>query len=133
MGERGFEPLKAEPTGLQPVPFGHLGTPPADAHCSHRLRSRTACVRPIRGEAMDLNALLSAAVTRGGSDLHLKVDSRPMARIDGELVAVGEQVLTDADLEAALYHVTERSPVKRDLFNATGDLDTAYTAEGVGR
>ena len=31
MGERGFEPLKAEPTGLQPVPFGHLGTPPAAA------------------------------------------------------------------------------------------------------
>jgi hypothetical protein len=28
MGERGFEPLKAEPTGLQPVPFGHSGTPP---------------------------------------------------------------------------------------------------------
>src|SRR5262245_22168620 len=34
MGERGFEPLKAEPTGLQPVPFGHLGTPPAVADCS---------------------------------------------------------------------------------------------------
>ncbi len=34
MGERGFEPLKAEPTGLQPVPFGHLGTPPAAADCS---------------------------------------------------------------------------------------------------
>ena len=28
VGERGFEPLKAEPTGLQPVPFGHSGTPP---------------------------------------------------------------------------------------------------------
>ena len=28
MGERGFEPLKAEPTGLQPVPFGRSGTPP---------------------------------------------------------------------------------------------------------
>jgi hypothetical protein len=34
VGERGFEPLKAEPTGLQPVPFGHLGTPPAAADCS---------------------------------------------------------------------------------------------------
>jgi hypothetical protein len=28
MGEGGFEPPKAEPTGLQPVPFGHSGTPP---------------------------------------------------------------------------------------------------------
>ena len=35
MGERGFEPLKAEPTGLQPVPFGHSGTPPGRVnHCS---------------------------------------------------------------------------------------------------
>src|SRR6187549_2175372 len=75
VGERGFEPLKAEPTGLQPVPFGHLGTPPAEAHSSHALVSRTRLVPPIRGEAMDLNALLSAAVERGGSDLHLKVDS----------------------------------------------------------
>ena len=82
---------------------------------------------------MDLNALLSAAVERGGSDLHLKVDSPPMARIDGALVALGETSLRDEDLEGALARVTERSPVKRELFHATGDLDTAYTAEGVGR
>ncbi len=30
MGAGGFEPPKAEPTGLQPVPFGHSGTPPGD-------------------------------------------------------------------------------------------------------
>jgi geranylgeranyl reductase family protein len=28
VGAGGFEPPKAEPTGLQPVPFGHSGTPP---------------------------------------------------------------------------------------------------------
>ena len=31
MGAGGFEPPKAEPTGLQPVPFGHSGTPPGDS------------------------------------------------------------------------------------------------------
>jgi MFS family permease len=30
MGAEGFEPSKAEPTGLQPVPFGHSGTPPGE-------------------------------------------------------------------------------------------------------
>jgi MFS family permease len=30
MGAGGFEPPKAEPTGLQPVPFGHSGTPPGN-------------------------------------------------------------------------------------------------------
>ena len=28
MGGTGFEPVKAEPTGLQPVPFDHLGISP---------------------------------------------------------------------------------------------------------
>ena len=31
MQGRGFEPLKAEPAGLQPAPFGHSGTPAAGA------------------------------------------------------------------------------------------------------
>jgi hypothetical protein len=31
---RGFEPLKAEPAGLQPAPFGHSGTPAKSGHCS---------------------------------------------------------------------------------------------------
>jgi twitching motility protein PilT len=82
---------------------------------------------------MDLNALLWTAVVRGGSDLHLKADAVPMARIDGDLAAIGERPLAEADLEAALYAVTERTPAKRDAFYATGDLDTAYVADGVGR
>lgn len=31
VGRDGFEPSKAEPTGLQPVPFGHSGTDPERA------------------------------------------------------------------------------------------------------
>ena len=38
MGAGGFEPPKAEPTGLQPVPFGRSGTPPGERHCSPRAR-----------------------------------------------------------------------------------------------
>lgn len=34
MQGRGFEPLKAEPAGLQPAPFGHSGTPASGRHCS---------------------------------------------------------------------------------------------------
>ena len=36
MGAGGFEPPKAEPTGLQPAPFGHSGTPARARHCSRR-------------------------------------------------------------------------------------------------
>jgi twitching motility protein PilT len=82
---------------------------------------------------MDLNALLKFAIERGGSDVHLKVLSPPMARIDGALTPIATEPLTDDDVEAALARVTERTPAKRESFYATGDLDTAYIAEGIGR
>ena len=77
--------------------------------------------------------MLARAVERGGSDLHLKVDSPPMARVDGTLTAIDDRSLTDGDLEAVMTVVTERTPAKRERFYASGDLDTAYIAEGVGR
>jgi site-specific DNA recombinase len=40
MGAGGFEPPKAEPTGLQPVPFGRSGTPPGERHSSPRHRQK---------------------------------------------------------------------------------------------
>ena len=82
---------------------------------------------------MDLNAYLGAAIQHGGSDLHLKVGTPPMARIDGELTPVGERALSDADLEAVLAHVTQLTPMKLQQFQETGDVDTAYSAEGLGR
>jgi len=82
---------------------------------------------------MDLNALLAETVARGGSDLHLKVSSPPMARLDGALGPIAETPLSDADLERALELVAARTPHKLQLFQESGDLDTAYTAAGVGR
>ena len=82
---------------------------------------------------MHLNALLAAAVQHGGSDLHLKVGAPPMARIDGQLVAIAEGCVSDGDLEVVLQVVTERTLTRRESFYATGDLDTAYAADGVGR
>jgi twitching motility protein PilT len=56
-----------------------------------------------------------------------------MVRVDGELRPVEQRLLTDSDLETVLLLVTERSPAKREGFYETGDLDTSYLAEGVGR
>ena len=39
MQGRGFEPLKAEPAGLQPAPFGHSGTPAGERDCSRARQS----------------------------------------------------------------------------------------------
>jgi twitching motility protein PilT len=82
---------------------------------------------------MDLNALLASAVQHGGSDLHLKIAAPPLARIDGSLVPLDVPALTDADLEAVVHTITEGNVLKREEFYSSGDLDTSYTAEGVGR
>jgi twitching motility protein PilT len=82
---------------------------------------------------MKLDELLGRVVERGGSDLHLKVASPPMARIDGDLIPIDDRAMTENDVEAILVKLTERTPARREHFFATGDLDTAYVAEGLGR
>jgi twitching motility protein PilT len=82
---------------------------------------------------MDLNGMLERVVELGGSDLHLKVASPAMARIDGELVPIDERLLSDGDLETIVTAVTELTPAKREGFYTHGELDTAYMVNGVGR
>ncbi|MCB9879641.1 MAG: type IV pilus twitching motility protein PilT [Planctomycetes bacterium] len=46
---------------------------------------------------MDIHALMDAAFERGASDLHLSVGRRPVLRIGGRLVEIGEAALTPDD------------------------------------
>jgi twitching motility protein PilT len=82
---------------------------------------------------MNLDELLARVIDTGGSDLHLKVASPAMVRIDGELQPVEQRLLTESDLETVLSLVTERTPAKRETFVESGDLDTSYLADGIGR
>jgi twitching motility protein PilT len=82
---------------------------------------------------MKLDEFLARVVERGGSDLHLKVGSPPMARIDGDLIPIDDRAVTEGDVEAVLVKLTERTPAKREQFLAQGDLDTAYVANELGR
>jgi twitching motility protein PilT len=82
---------------------------------------------------MDLNALLGRVIELGGSDLHLKVASPAMARVDGELVPLDQRLISESDLETLITLVTELTPAKREGFYTHGELDTAYMAEGLGR
>ena len=82
---------------------------------------------------MNLDELLARVVETGGSDLHLKVASPAMVRVDGDLQPVEQRLLTDSDLETVLLLVTERTPAKREAFLEAGDLDTSYLADGIGR
>ena len=83
---------------------------------------------------MDLNALLRRAVELGASDIHFKLDQPPMLRRDGVIAPLEEcPELTEQNLLAALEAVTRVTPERLKTFHETGDLDIAYTAEGLPR
>ena len=83
---------------------------------------------------MDLNALLKRAVERGASDIHLKLRQPPVFRLDGLLDPQADvSPLAEADLETALHTVVGSSSARLERFHEAGELDMAYSAEGLPR
>jgi twitching motility protein PilT len=83
--------------------------------------------------AFDIDAALRYVVDREGSDLHVKVDSPPMARIHGALRPVdGSEPLTAQETEAALEHIlTDQSLLQE--FATEGEADFSYEIPGLSR
>jgi twitching motility protein PilT len=83
---------------------------------------------------MDLNTLLRRAVELGASDVHLKLGQPPMLRRDGAIAPLAEcPPLDEQNLLAALESVTRLTPERLKSFHESGDLDIAYTADGLPR
>ena len=103
------------------------------AHVHDSDGSSGAASMPIR-PFVDLNAVLARAVELGASDIHLKVGQPPVLRRDGELGLLPDHApLDDSDLEAALASIADLTPAKLASFHETGELDIAYSAEGLPR
>jgi twitching motility protein PilT len=81
---------------------------------------------------MHINDLLKIAVTSGSSDLHLKVGSYPMMRINGSLVVASEEKRLDrADTEAMAHTIF--TPDHLEKFRRSQEVDLAYSVPGLGR
>jgi twitching motility protein PilT len=80
---------------------------------------------------IDAFSLITAARDRGGSDLHLVVDSRPLVRTRGSLEQLPHDFLTSEDTAAALDQLA--SPSDRETFKRELELDFGFTMPGVGR
>jgi twitching motility protein PilT len=79
-----------------------------------------------------LNDLLTIAVERAASDLHLKVGSRPMLRLGGDLVPIEDAgVVAPQDVMAATAAIM--SEAQRQKFEDAHELDLAYSVPGIGR
>jgi twitching motility protein PilT len=81
---------------------------------------------------MNINDLLKIAVERKASDLHLKVGSHPIIRIDGELIQLGEiKRLMQEDSIAMAFSIMNARQKQR--FKEELEIDIAYSVPGLGR
>jgi twitching motility protein PilT len=80
----------------------------------------------------DIDSALRTLVEREGSDLHVKVESPPVARMHGELVALeGFGTLTQQDTEKAFHDIAEVRSLTE--FEEEGEADFSYSLSGVSR
>lgn len=82
--------------------------------------------------SVDINALLKRAKEMGASDLHVKVGSPPIVRINGVLSPLqGENKLTSQDTISIVFSIMTEA--QKEVFKKRGDIDMAYSVPGVGR
>ena len=81
---------------------------------------------------MDIVELLKLMVEKRASDLHVRVPSPPVLRVDGELIPQGHlPPVTTEDAEAAFEHITTQD--QRNRFHLEKELDFAYSVPGLAR
>ncbi|RKZ06824.1 type IV pili twitching motility protein PilT, partial [bacterium] len=75
---------------------------------------------------MDINTLLKRATEMGASDLHLKVGSHPIVRIDGELTPLtDEKRLAQEDSIGMAFSIM--SARQKQKFKDHFEMDMAYS------
>ncbi|MGH9325746.1 MAG: type IV pilus twitching motility protein PilT [Terriglobia bacterium] len=81
---------------------------------------------------MTIDELLQTACGSNASDLHLKVDNFPCVRINGDLHPLAQfgRMTAEETRAMAASMMNEQQKVR---FNASTELDMAYSIEGVGR
>src|SRR5690349_22341239 len=81
---------------------------------------------------MNINDLLKIGVERKASDLHVKVGSHPIIRVDGELTPMPEfKKLMQEDTIAMAFSIMNARQKQR--FKEEFELDIAYSVPGLGR
>ncbi len=80
---------------------------------------------------MNIKKVLQRMVELKASDLHVKVGTKPTARVNGRLVMLDEQAPTQADLEATVEQIL--TPKQKKTFEETKEVDFAFGVTGLTR
>ena len=83
----------------------------------------------------DLHEALAYVVQQEGSDLHVKVPARPMARFRGQLEPLPQypDPLAPADTERVLRQMLAEHSDKMAQFDSHNEIDFSYTVDGLAR
>lgn len=77
---------------------------------------------------LTMEKLLGEATSRNASDLHISTGYPPIIRIDGELVALEENILNPEDVEELVFSVL--TDERKELLEVNREIDFAYSYEG---
>ncbi|MDQ1429189.1 MAG: twitching motility protein PilT [Acidimicrobiaceae bacterium] len=80
---------------------------------------------------LDLIRLLNYVIDEDASDLHLKAESRPRVRVDGQLIEAPFDAVTSEEMELLVGQLLPANRAKE--FETTSDADFATSAGGLGR
>jgi twitching motility protein PilT len=80
---------------------------------------------------LNLDDILRYAVTREASDIHIKVGSAPVVRVDGRLDRSDFEHATPAETERVAFAIMPKN--RAEEFLETGEADFAHSVAGLGR
>ncbi|MFA6034780.1 MAG: type IV pilus twitching motility protein PilT, partial [Myxococcota bacterium] len=78
-----------------------------------------------------LDRLFTFLINQGGSDLHLGSNAKPMIRVNGDMVPINMDPLTEAQVSQLLLEIMP--PRNQVEFQGSNDTDFAYELPGVAR
>ncbi len=81
--------------------------------------------------SLDIKRILKEMIDRGASDLHLKVASPPILRINGTLTMLDLQPPAVQDMVAVAQQIL--TPAQREQFEKTREIDFAFGVPGIAR
>ena len=73
---------------------------------------------------MNVKRVLQKVVELKASDLHVKVGTKPIARVNGALVVIDEPAPSQADLETVVDQIL--TPKQKRIFEETKEVDFAF-------
>ena len=116
------------PVRVNPSP---PAAPPAPAAAPASAAPLASAPAPAPAATGRMAALLAMAVQRGASDLHVHAGLPVRLRVNGDFGAVDDRALSPEDTRRLLEEIL--TPAHRQALEERGQVDFAYTLEGVGR